>query len=148
MPLASKTSVFTSDSAPWAGTSLPFQTNETAAALPSLTVISRVARTVVLAGAIRVSWLTSCPSAWTEIQEFSVARMTSVIVGAGLVAVAAFAGMRTVTSFSTGVFPAGDVEWVASVDGTCAAGCLGAGAFVRDAAAGVGAKDADVAAGD
>jgi len=39
-------------------------------------MISRSARTEVRAGAIRVSWLTGWPSARTEIQEVSVARMT------------------------------------------------------------------------
>jgi len=82
MPVASKTNVFTSASAPWAGTSSLFQRKETPAALPTLTVISRAARMRVWAGAMRVSWLTSCPSARTEIHVFSVARMTRV-KGAG-----------------------------------------------------------------
>ena len=77
MPLESKTKVLASDSAPSAGISWPFQRNVTPAALPMRTVISREARTEVWAGAMRVSWLTGCPSAKTEIEEVSVARMTS-----------------------------------------------------------------------
>ena len=48
------------------------------AALPTLTTSSRVAWKLVAAGAIRVSWVTGCPSELTEIQEFSLARTTSV----------------------------------------------------------------------
>jgi hypothetical protein len=76
MPSESKTSVFTSDSIPWAGISSPFHEKVTPAALPTLTTISRLARTVVWAGAIKVSCVTVWPSAVTEIQEFSVARIT------------------------------------------------------------------------
>ena len=74
--------VLTSDSAPSARISWPFQRKVTPAALPTLATISRRARTEVWAGAMRVSWLTGCPSAVMEIQEFSVARMRSVRVGA------------------------------------------------------------------
>ena len=80
MPLASKTKVFASPSAPWAGISSPFQRKVTPAALPILATISRLARMEVWAGAIKVSWLTVWPSARTEIQEVSVARITSVRV--------------------------------------------------------------------
>jgi len=82
IPWESKTKVFTSDSAPSAGISWPFQRNVTPAALPTRATISRVARTEVCAGAMRVSWLTGWPSARTEIEEVSVARITSVNVGA------------------------------------------------------------------
>ena len=78
MPVESKTNVLTSASAPVAGISWPFQRKVTPAALPTLTMISRVARTEVFAGAKRVSCLTGWPSARTEIQEVSVARMARV----------------------------------------------------------------------
>lgn len=48
------------------------------AAFPVLTTTSRVARTDVLAGAIRVSRATGWPSAMIEIQEVWVARITTV----------------------------------------------------------------------
>src|SRR5271169_7010555 len=84
MPVESKMKVLTSASAPSAGISWPFQRKVTPAALPILATISRVARTEVCAGAMRVSWLTVWPSARTEIQEVSVARITSVSEGADL----------------------------------------------------------------
>jgi hypothetical protein len=58
IPAASKTYVFTSASAPWAGISWPFHTKLMPAALPILTTISRVARMEVWAGAINVSCVT------------------------------------------------------------------------------------------
>ena len=76
-PAASKVMVLTSDSAPWAGISCPFQKKVTPAAFPTFTTISREAWTVELAGAISVSWRRVCPSAAIEIQEFSLARITS-----------------------------------------------------------------------
>ena len=78
IPLESKTNVLTSASAPSAGISWPLKRNVTPAAFPILAIISRFARTEVLAGAIRVSWLTVWPSARTDIHEVSVARITSV----------------------------------------------------------------------
>lgn len=78
MPLESKMKVFTSASAPSAGISWPLNRKVTPAALPILATISRLARTEVLAGAMRVSWLTVWPSASTEIHEVSVARITNV----------------------------------------------------------------------
>lgn len=84
-----------------------FQRKDTPAALPTLTVISRVAWTVMLAGAMRVSWLTSCPSARTEIHVFSLARMTRVMEAAGFAAGAAFAGVRMVTSLVAELLTAG-----------------------------------------
>ncbi len=78
MPLASKMKVLTSASAPSPGISRPFQRKVTPATLPILAMISRLARTEVWAGAIRVSWLTCWPSAWTEIQDVSWARITRV----------------------------------------------------------------------
>jgi len=78
MPWASKTNVLASDSAPWGGSSSPFQRKLTPAALPTLTTSSCVAWKLVAAGAIRVSCVTSCPSEVTEIQEFALARTTSV----------------------------------------------------------------------
>jgi hypothetical protein len=103
MPLASKTNVFTSASAPLAGISWPFQRKVTPAAFPIFATISRLARTEAWAGAMRVSWLTVWPSAWTEIQEVSWARITTVRE------VADFAGdgatglpkVRVVTSFGS-----------------------------------------------
>src|ERR1700726_592089 len=77
MPSASKMKVFTSASAPSAGISLPFQRKVTPAALPILATISWLARTEAWAGAIRVSRLTVWPSAIREIQEVSLARITS-----------------------------------------------------------------------
>lgn len=55
MPLESKTKVLTSDSAPAAGISLPFQRKVTPAALPTLATISWLARMEVWAGAMSVS---------------------------------------------------------------------------------------------
>ena len=78
MPWASKTKVLASDSAPWGGSSFPLKTKFTPAALPTRTVISLLARTVVWAGAMSVSWATGSPSAEIEIQELSVARIMSV----------------------------------------------------------------------
>ena len=94
--------VLTSDSAPWAGISWPFQRKVTPAALPTLATIWRVARMEVWAGAMRVSSLAGCPSAVTEIQEVSVARMTRVKDAAGAVGVAGLDGgkVRTITSLS------------------------------------------------
>jgi len=102
MPDWSKTSVLTSDSAPWAGISWPFQRKVTPAALPTLATIWRVARMEVWAGAMRVSWLAGCPSAVTDIQEVSVARMTRVKDVAAAVGVVGFDGgkVRTITSLS------------------------------------------------
>ena len=57
---------------------MPFQRKVTPAALPIRATISRVARIDACAGAISVSWLTVWPSAWTEIQEVSWARITRV----------------------------------------------------------------------
>ena len=89
MPCASKMKVFASASAPWGGSSSPFQRKLTPAALPTLTTSSRSARKEVAAGAIRVSWVTSCPSEVTEIQEFSLARTIRVRAAAGCSAGAA-----------------------------------------------------------
>jgi hypothetical protein len=105
-PDESKTNVLTSASAPWAGISWLFQRKVTPAALPTLTMISREARTVVWAGAIRVSWPWGWPSAVTEIHEVSVARIVSVIVAAAADAISVAGGCagfgvreRVVTSF-------------------------------------------------
>jgi|SRR5579859_60723 len=84
MPEASKTKVFTSASAPWAGISWPFQRKVTPAALPIFATIWRVARMEVWAGAMRVSWLAGWSSAVTEIQEVSVARITRVMGAAAV----------------------------------------------------------------
>ena len=104
MPWPSKTKVLASPSAPWAGTSWPFQRKVTPAALPTRATISRVAWTVVFAGAISVSCVTSWPSEVTEIHEVSVARMTRLRETTGLTNGAAGCGPkdRIVTSlFST-----------------------------------------------
>ena len=98
MPCASKTKVFTSDSAPCAGISCPFQMKVTPAEFPIRATISRAARTDVAAGAMRVSCVTGWPSAVTETQEFSAARITRVIVGAGFAGGLVGAKVRTVTS--------------------------------------------------
>jgi len=82
IPTASNTIVFTSASSPCGGISFPFHRKVTPAAFPTLATISRLARTDVCAGAMSVSWFTVFPSADTEIQEFSVARITSVSEGA------------------------------------------------------------------
>lgn len=81
-PFESKTSVLASASAPCAGISFPFHKNVTPAAFPTFTLISRFARKEAWAGAISVSSLTVCPSALTEIQEFSEARITRTKDGA------------------------------------------------------------------
>src|SRR5450631_1379052 len=100
MPVESKTKVLTSASAPAAGISWPFQRKVTPAALPMRATISWVARMEVWAGAMRVSWLTVWPSARTEIQEVSVARITRVREAAGFSDgfAAAFGEARIVTS--------------------------------------------------
>src|SRR5450432_2975717 len=122
-PSASKIRVRTSASAPWAGISLPFQRKLMPAALPVFTVISRVARTEVWAGAMRVSWVTSWPSTRTEIQEFSEARMIRVS-GAGD---AESAGATAFCAPSVGLLVAtgfAAVERSAVGDGTTKDGCV------------------------
>src|SRR3984957_9772894 len=95
--------VFTSASAPWAGTSFPFHWKFRPAALPVFTTISRAARTEVWAGAIRGSAVTSWPSARTEIQEFSVARIINVRGAAGFPGeLASGSAAATPASFSDG----------------------------------------------
>lgn len=119
---------------------MPFQRKLTPAALPTRTTNSRVAWNVELAGAMRVSCATSCPSEVTETQAFSVARITNVkfsdddIAGFGVGA----PKERIVTSpfFST-------VTWFALVTGGAADG--GAGLVVAPdgwvAARGFGGAD-------
>jgi len=120
MPLPSKMKVFTSAWAPLAGISRPFQRKVTPAALPILAMISRLAWTEAWAGAMRVSWLTVCPSAWTEIQEVSEARITSVRVAADFAGGATgLVKVRVVTSFVVSSLPeevAVDEVGVAAVD--------------------------------
>src|SRR5271169_5722931 len=99
IPDASKRIVLTSYSAPWAGISWPFQMKVTPAAFPMRAMIWRVARKEVWTGAMRVSWLTDCPSAVTAIQEVSLARITSVMGAA--------AGVEVVVVASVGVAGAG-----------------------------------------
>src|SRR5271168_819972 len=53
------------------------------AAFPVLTTTSRVARTEVCAGAIKVSWATGWPSAWIATQEVFSARISTVKVLGG-----------------------------------------------------------------
>lgn len=105
MPWASKMKVLASASAPWDGISSPFQMKLTPAALPTRTTSSRLAWNDVAAGAIRVSCVKSWPSEVTEIQEFSLARTTSVSVWAdcpgGLVVAAPNERMVTSPFFST-----------------------------------------------
>src|SRR5207245_5583621 len=95
-----KVRVLTSASAPCGGISLPLSRKLTPDALPTLTVISWAARMAVLAGAIRVSWTTGCPSAMTEIQVVSDARILRVKTGGALAAGAALENFRSVTSRS------------------------------------------------
>src|ERR1039457_4577807 len=110
MPFKSKTKVFTSASAPSAGISWPFQRKVTPAALPILATISRVARTEAWAGAMSVSWLTVWPSARTEIQEVSVARITKVRGAVGFAEGGGFfARGRTVTSLLSSASAGGGV---------------------------------------
>src|SRR6266446_4864738 len=122
MPVLSKTKVLTSASLPCAENSLPFNRKLTPAALPTLTMISRLARVEVWAGAIRVSWVTCCPSAMTETQEFSAARITSLRPGSGSGVVAEWRGFgfRIVTSLAT---PGSDSELDARDTGGAGAGC-------------------------
>ena len=99
MPDASKMNVFASPSAPWAAISFPFRMKLTPAVLPMRATISRLPLMAACAGAMRVSWLTSWPSAVTEIQDVSLARITSVSVAAtGDLGLAA-AGVRAMASF-------------------------------------------------
>src|ERR1039457_5352006 len=110
MPLESKTKVFTSASAPSAGIFWAFQRKETPAALPILATISRVARTEAWAEAMSVSWLTVWPSARTEIQEVSVARITKVRGAVGFAEGGGFfARGRTVTSLLSSASAGGGV---------------------------------------
>lgn len=69
------------------------------AALPALTTISRVARMEVWAGAIRVSWVMGLPSAMSEIQVVSSARINRLRVVSGFT-VAAGATAWVVVSLS------------------------------------------------
>ena len=134
-PEASKTTVRTSDSLPSGGTSWPLKRKLTPAALPTLTVIWREARTDVCAGAMSVSWVTSWPSARTETQEFSEARMTRVKELEPLSADADLGGdlskLRTVTSPDSVTFAAGAAGFAAGLEGTAVDGrgvdCAGAG---------------------
>ena len=123
--MESKSSVLASDSAPWAGISWPFQRKVTPAALPMRAMISREAWMEVWAGAMRVSSVTGSPSAVMEIQEFSVARMTSVSEAPGFAAGA-------VVNFAAGgvvpLLPAGLLGGVAD-------GCVGGEAGVAEAEA-------------
>lgn len=161
-PDASKTNVLTSDSAPCAGTSCPLKRKLTPAALPILTVIWREARTDVFAGAISVSCVTNCPSARTEIQEFSEARMTSVKVVDCLSEdlETDLSNRRTVTSLDSVVSAAGAEEGsveAREVEGgggedtaACAGGDTlfdGAGAGLVVACAGAGSGDDEADAG-
>src|ERR1017187_8204112 len=111
MPLESKMKVFTSASAPSAGISLPFQRKMTPAALPILATILRGARAEAWgAGAMSVSWLTVWPSARTEIQEVSVARITKVRGAVGFAEGGGFfARGRTVTSLLSSASAGGGV---------------------------------------
>lgn len=58
------------------------------AAFPAFTTISRLARTEVCAGAIRVSRATGLPSAMIKTQDVSAARISSVKVGGDFAAAA------------------------------------------------------------
>lgn len=145
MPEASNRKVLTSNSAPCAGISWPFHTKVTPAALPMRAMIWRVARKEVWTGAMRVSWLTGCPSAVTAIHEVSLARITrvmgaaagvaagvegAVVTGAGVAAAGVASGrVRGMTSFPgeaeggfTGVVATKFAVIVGEVDG---AGCGG-----------------------
>lgn len=98
----------------------------TPAALPILTVIWREARTDVFAGAISVSCVTNCPSASTETQEFSEARMTRVKVVDCLSEdlETDLSNLRTVTSLDSVVSAAGAEGSVEArgVEGGCGGG--------------------------
>src|ERR1700680_3414924 len=90
------------------------------AAFPALTTISRVARTEVCAGAIRFSWATGLPSAMSEIQVLSSARISRVKVLGGFGAAAGAVGLaaRESVSGSARLF----AEPVAGVVGAAAEG--------------------------
>ena len=62
---------------------MPLRRKLTPAAFPTLTAISRVARTEVCAGAIRVSWAIGLPSAVIETHVVSSARIVRLKVAAG-----------------------------------------------------------------
>ena len=100
--------VLTSASAPSAGISWPFQRKVTPAALPMRATISWLARMEAWAGAMRVSWLTVWPSARTEIQEVSVARITSVRVGADF---CGRFGIRLGEGSNGYIVLVGDLQW-------------------------------------
>src|SRR5579862_705126 len=93
------------------------------AALPTLTVIWREARTDVFAGAMSVSCVTTWPSARTETHEFSDARITSVRVVDSLTEDLGtdLSNLRTVTSLDSVVSPAGAGE--AAVAGRSVEAC-------------------------
>ena len=65
---------------------MPFSRKLMPAAFPAFTTISRLARTEVCAGAIRVSWATGLPSARIETQVVFPARIRRVKVAGGLAA--------------------------------------------------------------
>jgi hypothetical protein len=123
MPEESKMKVLTSDSAPWAGISWPFQRKVTPAALPTLATIWRVARMEVWAGAMRVSSLAGCPSAVTEIQEVSVARIVRVSDAA---AGDEGRGVGEAAEFVAEIFPVAFAGWFAGA-ATGARGVAGFG---------------------
>jgi hypothetical protein len=101
---------------------LPFSRKLTPAALPVLTTTSRLARTEVCAGAIRVSSATGLPSAVIETQLVFSARISrvNVIGGFGTAARAVFfaSGLATgAAGFAAGLVAAPFVDGMADAEG-------------------------------
>ena len=100
---------------------MPFSRKLTPAALPALTMISRVARTEVCAGAMRVSRATCLPSASIEIQVDFSARIKSVKEAGGFAA----AGLAVFAADFFGALGLGDGAGDFVVKGAAAADWVG-----------------------
>jgi hypothetical protein len=136
---------------------LPFSRKLIPAAFPALTTISRVARTEVCAGAIRVSWVMGLPSTVSEIHVVFSARINKVKMMCGFGAATGVAALmagglmfrRTLVGSSSG-----DVSSDAADDaarGRAGAVAGGVVEFASGAAAatlGDDVPDGGVAAGD
>ena len=110
---------------------MPFSRKLTPAAFPAFTTISRLARTEVCAGAMRVSWATGLPSAMRETQVVCSARICTVKVGGGF-------GAATCTVARAGLAP-GWGGWAAGFLAEPVADAVGDAGLAE----GAGAADAD-----
>jgi hypothetical protein len=113
------------------------------AELPALTVISREARTEVLAGAMRVSLATGCPSAEMATQEVWSARMRRVNLGGAFATAGGAGGFVTTTSVSG----SGGAE-LAGAEFAIEDGALGDGVAFGEAVEGDGRFGAATGAAD